>query len=284
MTEELFSLKGKVAVLTGGGGILGGAMAAALAGQGAAIVLLDIRADAAAAAAKRIAGLGGRSLAVGADVLDDNSLEAASAKVIDTFGRLDILINAAGGNAPSATTSLDNVERGDLAPGGEGPRSFFDLDAAALRSVFDLNVLGTFLACRAFGRAMAAGGGGVIINVASMAAFRPLTRVPAYSAAKAGVANFTLWLAKHLAPLGIRVNALAPGFFLTEQNRFLLQDDKSGGLTARGEAIIAHTPLGRFGTGEDLAGTLIWLASAGSGFVTGAVIPVDGGFSAWSGV
>ena len=197
---------------------------------------------------------------------------------------MDILVNAAGGNAPAATTSKETVERADLDGPAAGAATFFDLDAAALRSVFDLNVLGTFLACRAFGRVMGEHGGGVIVNVSSMTASRPLTRVPAYSAAKAGVSNFTRWLATHLAPLHIRVNALAPGFFLTGQNRFLLTDEKTGGLTARGTAIIAHTPMGRFGTGDDLAGALIWLVSDASAFVTGIEIPVDGGFSAYSGV
>jgi NAD(P)-dependent dehydrogenase (short-subunit alcohol dehydrogenase family) len=284
MNDDIFGLKGKTAVVTGGGGDLGGAMARALIEREAAVALLDVREEAAADAARRIAAAGGRAIGVACDVLDEKSLAAAAAKVVAAFGHVDILINAAGGNAPSATTSKETVERADLDGAAIGTTTFFDLDAAALRSVFDLNVLGTFLASRTFGREMAERGGGVIVNVSSMTASKPLTRVPAYSAAKAGVSNFTRWLATHLAPLHIRVNALAPGFFLTEQNRFLLTDEKTGGLTARGTAIISHTPMGRFGTGDDLAGTLIWLVSGASAFVTGVVIPVDGGFSAYSGV
>ncbi len=285
MNDDIFALKGKVAAVTGGGGELGGAMAMALAGRGAAVALLDVREGAAVAAAKKIASAGGKAIGVACDVLDERSLAAAAAKVVAALGCVDILVNAAGGNAPAATTSRETVQRADLDGGGAaGAATFFDLDAAALRSVFDLNVLGTFLACRAFGRVMAEDGGGVIVNISSMTASRPLTRVPAYSAAKAGVSNFTRWLATHLAPLHIRVNALAPGFFLTGQNRFLLTDEKTGGLTPRGTAIIAHTPMGRFGTGDDLAGALLWLVSDASAFVTGVEIPIDGGFSAYSGV
>jgi NAD(P)-dependent dehydrogenase (short-subunit alcohol dehydrogenase family) len=284
MNDDIFGLNGKAAVVTGGGGDLGGAMARALVERGAAVALLDVREGAAADAARRITAAGGQAIGVACDVLDEKNLAAAAAKVVAAFGRVDILINAAGGNAPAATTSEATVERADLGGAAAGAKTFFDLDTAALRSVFDLNVLGTFLACRAFGRVMAERGGGVIINVSSMAASRPLTRVPAYSAAKAGVSNFTRWLATHLAPLHIRVNALAPGFFLTGQNRFLLTDEKTGGLTARGTAIIAHTPMGRFGTGDDLTGALVWLVSDASAFVTGVVIPIDGGFSAYSGV
>lgn len=284
MNGDIFGLKGKVAVVTGGGGALGGAMARALAERGAAVALLDVKQDAAADAARRITAAGGRAVGVPCDVLDEKSLAAAAGRVIGEFGRVDILINGAGGNSPAATTSKEIAEPGDLLETAGGPRTFFDLEVAELRSIFNLNVLGTFLASRTFGREMAERGGGVIVNISSLTASRPLTRVPAYSAAKAGVANFTQWLATHLAPLHIRVNAIAPGFFLTDQNRFLLTDEKTGGLTARGEAIIAHTPMGRFGLGEDLAGALIWLVSDASSFVTGAVIPVDGGFSAYSGV
>lgn len=284
MKDDIFGLKGKAAVVTGGAGDLGGAMARALVERGASVALLDVREEAAADAARRISAAGGRAIGVAGDVLDEKSLAAAAAKVVGEFGRVDILVNGAGGNAPSATTSKETAERADLDGASIGPATFFDLDAAALRSVFDLNVLGTFLASWTFGREMAKRGGGVIVNISSITASKPLTRVPAYSAAKAGVSNFTLWLATHLAPLHIRVNAIAPGFFLTGQNRFLLTDEKTGGLTARGTAIIAHTPMGRFGTGEDLAGALIWLVSDASAFVTGVVIPVDGGFSAYSGV
>lgn len=284
MNKELFDLKGKVAVITGGGGALGGAMAKALAESGAPVALLDVRESAAVNAARRIAAAGHRAIGVPGDVLDERSLADAAARVLGEFGRVDILVNAAGGNSPAATTSKETVESMDLLETAAKPKTFFDLDAAAFRSVFELNVLGTFLASRAFAREMAERGGGVIVNISSMSASRPLTRVPAYSAAKASVSNFTQWLATHLAPVHIRVNAIAPGFFLTDQNRFLLTDEKTGGLTARGAAIIAHTPMGRFGSGDDLAGTLIWLVSDASAFVTGAVLPVDGGFSAYSGV
>jgi len=284
MNKDIFGLAGKVAAVTGGGGALGGAMAEALAERGTAVGLLDVRGSAAADVARRIASAGGRAIGVPCDVLDEKSLAAAAAKVVDEFGRVDILVNAAGWNSPAATTSKETAGNADLRETAGQPATFFDLDAAGLRSVFDLNVLDTFLASRAFGRVMAECGGGVIVNISSMAASRPLTRVPAYSAAKAGVSNFTRWLATHLAPLHIRVNAISPGFFLTDQNRFLLTDEKTGGLTARGTAIIAHTPMGRFGTADDLAGTLIWLVSDASAFVTGIDLPVDGGFSAYSGV
>ncbi len=282
MKDDVFDLKGKVAVLTGGGGDLGEAMARALVERGAAVALIDIRPQAAEEAARRLTDTGGRALGIAADVLDEIGLAEAASKVMAGLGRVDILVNAAGGNAPAATTAREMANEPDLLEGG--PSTFFDLDASALRSVFDLNLLGTFLPCRTFGREMAARGGGAIVNVSSLTAARPLTRIPAYSAAKAGVSNFTRWLATHLAPLHIRVNAIAPGFFLTRQNRFLLTDEKTGLPTPRGAAVIAHTPMGRFGKGEDLAGTLAWLVSDASAFVTGAVIPVDGGFSAYSGV
>ncbi|MGZ5497528.1 MAG: SDR family oxidoreductase [Candidatus Aminicenantales bacterium] len=285
MTEDLFGLKGKTAVITGGGGVLGGAMAIALAERGAGVAILDIRESAAGEAAARVAAAtGGRAIGVACDVLDEKSLAAAAGDVVREFGGVDILINAAGGNAPMATTSKETAEPGDLPGAGGASRTFFDLDVAALRKVIDLNLLGTILPCRVLGREMAGRGGGTIVNISSMTASRPLTKIPAYSVAKAGVSNLTQWLATHFAPLHIRVNAIAPGFFLTEQNRFLLTDEKTGGLTVRGGAVIAHTPLGRFGTPHDLAGVLIWLASDASSFVTGAVIPVDGGFSAFSGV
>ncbi len=284
MTDDLFGLNGKSAVVTGGGGALGGALALALAERGASVALLDVRESAAVEAAARVAAAGGRAVGLVCDVLDERSLATAAARVVGEFGRVDILVNGAGGNALAATTSRETAAPAVLDDKAPGSRTFFDLDVSALRAVFDLNLLGTFLPCRTFGREMAARGGGTIVTISSMAALRPLTKVAAYSAAKAGVANFTQWLATHFAPLHIRVNALAPGFFLTDQNRFLLTDEKTGGLTARGEAVIAHTPMGRFGTGRDLAGTLIWLVSDASSFVTGAIIPVDGGFSAFAGV
>ena len=284
MTDDLFDLNGKTAVITGGGGALGGAMAMALAGRGVAVAILDLRESAAIEAAKRIVAAGGRATGVACDVLDEASLTAAASRVLGEFGRVDILINAAGGNAPEATTSKETAGPQDLLSSAGPSRTFFDLEIAAFRRVLDLNLLGTVLPCRAFGREMAKSGGGTIVNISSMTASRPLTKVVAYSAAKAGVSNLTRWLATHLAPAGIRVNAIAPGFFLTDQNRYLLTDEKTGSLTARGQAVIAHTPMGRFGAPLDLAGILVWLVSDASSFVTGAVIPVDGGFSAYSGV
>jgi NAD(P)-dependent dehydrogenase (short-subunit alcohol dehydrogenase family) len=215
----------------------------------------------------------GRAVRIFANVLDIETLQQASETIKTEFGVVHILINAAGGNHPSATTSAD--------------LSFFDLPIDALRMVGDLNLLGTILPCQVFGRGMAARGEGVILNISSMNALRPLTRIPAYSAAKAAVTNFTQWLAVHMAQNyspRIRVNAIAPGFFLTEQNRFLLTDKDSGRLTPRGQSILTHTPLNRFGTPEDLLGATMWLISPAASFMTGAVIPVDGGFSAFSGV
>ncbi|MGB8212015.1 MAG: SDR family oxidoreductase [Anaerolineales bacterium] len=269
-TLPVFSIQDQVAVVTGGAGVLCSDMCRALAGAGAKVVVLDRRHAPAAALA---AELGEASIGLACDVLDKPSLEAAAQQVLETFGRVDILINGAGGNRPQAST----------APG----QPFFDLPAEAVRSVFDLNLMGTFLPCQVFGQSLARQKSGVILNISSMNAVRPLTRIPAYSAAKAAVSNFTQWLAVHMAqeysPV-IRVNAIAPGFFLTDQNRFLMTDERTGELTARGQAILSHTPMARFGSPADLLGTMLWLVSPASAFVTGAVIPVDGGFSAFSGV
>jgi len=215
----------------------------------------------------------GKYLVVYADVLDRQSMEDSLKEVNDHFGSVDFLINAAGGNHPEATTNKE--------------LPFFDLPSEAVKWVFNLNFLGTFLPCQVFGQSMAANGQGVILNISSMSAFEPLTRVPAYSAAKAAISNFTQWLAVHMAQeysSNIRVNALAPGFFLTKQNRFLLTEADTGELTSRGKTIIEHTPQGRFGDPEDLLGAVLWLLSPASEFVTGVVLPVDGGFSAFSGV
>jgi NAD(P)-dependent dehydrogenase (short-subunit alcohol dehydrogenase family) len=265
-----FNIKDQVAVVTGGAGALGSAMCRALAEAGAKVVVLDVQLALADALA---AELGRGALGIGCDVLEKASLELAAERVLETFGRVDILINAAGGNKPQASTNAG--------------QSFFDLPEDALRWVFDLNLMGTLLSSQVFGGIMAQQKGGVILNISSMNAFRPLTRIPAYSAAKAGVSNFTQWLAVHMAQEyapAIRVNAIAPGFFLTEQNRFLLRDADTGDLTPRGQTIITHTPMGRFGVAEDLLGTLLWLVSPAAAFVTGIVVPVDGGFSAFSGV
>ncbi len=266
-------LTGKVAVVTGGAGILCAAVCQALAGQGASVVIGDLNQEAAQALADKIVSAGGEALGLGCDVLDKRSLSDTADRIRSKYSQVDILINGAGGNKPQATTSVD--------------QPFFDLPADVLRWVFDLNLLGTILPSQVFGRMMAEQKSGSILNISSMNAFRPLTRIPAYSAAKAGVSNFTQWLAVHMAQEyspSIRVNAIAPGFFLTEQNRFLLHDTKSGELTTRGSTILAHTPLGRFGVPEDLLGAVIWLSSTAASFVTGVVLPIDGGFSAFSGV
>ncbi|MFQ6053791.1 MAG: SDR family oxidoreductase [Candidatus Bathyarchaeia archaeon] len=269
----LFDLSGRVAAVTGGTGVLCGVMARALGECGAGVAVLGRNMEKAGRVVAEIRRRGGEAIPVRVDVTSRLSIEAAARRVMDAFGRVDILINGAGGTREDATT-------------GDG-RSFFDLSADALRGVFDLNCLGTVMCCQVFGRYMAAQGSGCIINISSMAALRPLTRNVAYSAAKAAVSNFTQWLAVHISrnySKAIRVNAVAPGFFLTEQNRFLLVDETTGELTDRAKAIIAHTPMGRFGDPEDLIGVVLWLASEGARFVHGAVIPVDGGFSAFSGV
>ena len=263
---------GRVALLTGGGGVLCSTIAEGLARQGMRIALLDLDKRKASDVAARIVAAGGEAMTICSSVLHRGQLEDAAAAVVSRFGSIDILINGAGGNHPGATTSPE--------------ATFFDLPEDALRFVLDLNVLGTVLPCQVFGRVMADFGQGSIVNIASMNALRPLTRIPGYSAAKAAVANFTQWLAvymSHDVSPGIRVNAIAPGFFLTEQNRFLLQD-KTGSWTPRGRRILDHTPMGRFGAPEDLLSTIVWLVSPASSFVHGIVVPIDGGFSAYSGV
>jgi len=270
---NLFNISGKVAVVTGGGGVLCSAISKSLAKCGAKVAVLDIFLEAAQKVADEIKADGGEAIAVKCDVLDKKSIENAASAVLDTYKRVDILINGAGGNKKQATTNADS--------------SFFDLPADAVQWVFNLNFIGTLLPSQVFGKLMAAQKDGNIINISSMNSFRPLTRVPAYSAAKAAISNFTQWLAVHInqeySP-NIRVNALAPGFFLTEQNRFLMTDEHTGDLTPRGKAVIGHTPMNRFGDPTDLAGTVIWLLSPASSFVTGIVVPIDGGFSAFSGV
>ncbi|HEY3298643.1 MAG TPA: SDR family oxidoreductase [Armatimonadota bacterium] len=281
---SMFDLSGKTAVVTGGGGILCKSMAVELGRCGAKVAVLDLRKEAADAAAQEIKSNGGQAIGVECNVLKRDSLESACAEILAAFGTIDILINGAGGNSPKATTSKDRLFPEDLKEAVEGVKTFFDLDPDGVSFVFNLNFLGTLLPTQVFGRVIAENGGGVILNVSSMNAFRPLTKIPAYSGAKAAISNFTQWLATHFAPCNIRVNAIAPGFFLTDQNRFLLTDEQTGDLTERGNTIIAHTPQGRFGTPEDLNGTMVWLLSEASKFVTGVVVPVDGGFSAFSGV
>jgi NAD(P)-dependent dehydrogenase (short-subunit alcohol dehydrogenase family) len=270
---DLFSLVDKVVVVTGGGGVLCGAMSRALGRLGARLAVLDLFPGAAQRVVDEIRAAGGEAIALGCDVLDKASIEAAAGEIMRQYGQVDILINGAGGNKKQATTSPD--------------LPFFDLPADAVQWVFNLNFVGTLLPSQVFGKLMAQQGDGVILNISSMNAFRPLTRIPAYSAAKAAVSNLTQWLAVHMAQEyspRIRVNAVAPGFFLTEQNRFLLTDEATGELTPRGRTIIEHTPMNRFGDPVDLVGTTIWLLSPASAFVSGVVVPVDGGFSAFSGV
>lgn len=278
------TLFGKTAVVTGGGGVLCGAMAGALAAQGAKVAILDLRQEAAETVAAKIRENGGEAIGVACNVLKKDSLAEAGRIVSETFGPCDILINGAGGNHPMGTTSKEFLEGDDLEKEEDGFKTFYDLTASGVEFVFGLNFLGTFLPTQEFSRSMAERGHGVIINISSMNAFTPLTKIPAYSAAKAAVSNFTAWLAVHLSKVGVRVNALAPGFFLTDQNRSLLTNE-DGTMTPRGKTIIEHTPLGRYGTPEDLSGTLLWLVDdKASGFVTGTVIPIDGGFNAFSGV
>jgi NAD(P)-dependent dehydrogenase (short-subunit alcohol dehydrogenase family) len=272
-SSTLFNVQGKVIAATGGGGVLVGAMARGLAQAGAKIAVLDIFEEAAQRVADDIVQAGGEAVGVKMDVLDKSSIQAGLTATLKRFGRVDILINGAGGNKMEATTSPD--------------LSFFDLPEDAFQWVFNLNFIGTLLPSQVFGKYMVEQGKGNILNVSSMSAFSPLTRVGAYSAAKAAVSNFTQWLAVHMAQEyspDIRVNAIAPGFFLTEQNRFLLTNEATGELTARGQTIIDHTPSARFGVPEDLLGSVIWLLSPASAFVTGVVVPIDGGFSAFSGV
>lgn len=270
---QWYDFTAKTIVITGGTGILGGEMACALVGCGANVAVLDRNPNLPEELKKPMDAGPGKYMVVYGNVLVRDQLESAAEDIQASFGNIDVLINAAGGNRPQATTSEDV--------------SFFDLPDEALRFVFDLNIIGTILPSQVFGRMMAEKGEGVILNVSSMSAFTPLTRVPGYSAAKAGVSNFTQWLAVHMAQEyspNIRVNAIAPGFFLTKQNCFLLIDEESGELTNRGHQIIDHTPMARFGVPEDLLGTVLWLLSPASAFVTGVVLPIDGGFAAFSGV
>ncbi|MCE5314290.1 MAG: SDR family oxidoreductase [Armatimonadota bacterium] len=279
-----FELKGKTAVVTGGGGVLCRSMARELAMRGVNIAVLDLSEEAAKSAANDIVQAGGKAIGLPCNVLEKAGLESAKEKVLAEFDGIDILLNGAGGNNPRATTSKETCILEDLTNATEDFKSFFDLDPDAIEFVFSLNFIGTLLPSQVFGRQMIEQGGGVILNISSMNAFKPLTKIPAYSAAKAAISNFTQWLATHFAPSNVRVNAIAPGFFLTNQNRFLMIDEKTGDLTARGRTILAHTPMGRFGDPEDLNGTLVWLVSDASAFVTGIVVPIDGGFSAFSGV
>ena len=277
-------LNGKVAVITGGGGILCSVMAKAMAKAGAKVAILDLRAEAAEQVANEIVADGGQAIGLSANVLELASLQAAEAKITETFGPCDILVNGAGGNNPKGTTSKEYLTKEDLAAKVEGVTTFFDLDPAGVGFVFNLNFLGTLLPTQVFCKNMAENNGGNVINISSMNAFCPLTKIPAYSGAKAAISNFTQWLAVHFSKVNIRVNAIAPGFFLTNQNRTLLTNE-DGSLTPRGNTILTHTPMGKFGKPEDLIGALQFLMNEeASGFVNGIVIPIDGAFNAYSGV
>jgi NAD(P)-dependent dehydrogenase (short-subunit alcohol dehydrogenase family) len=283
-TPITVDLREKTALVTGGGGILCSTMSRALAACGAAVAVADLRQDKAAAVADAIIAEGGTAIGVSCNVLEKASLEAARARVETELGPVDILVNGAGGNHPKGTTSMEFLLPEHLDAVREEIKTFYDLDPEGIQFVFNLNVIGTLLPCQVFTRGMAERGSGVVLNISSMNAFTPLTKIPAYSAAKAAVSNFTQWLAVHMAKVGIRVNAIAPGFFLTDQNRALLTQ-ADGALTPRGRTIIGQTPLGRFGGPDELIGALLWLVSDdAAGFVTGIVVPVDGGFSAFSGV
>jgi NAD(P)-dependent dehydrogenase (short-subunit alcohol dehydrogenase family) len=269
---KFYDFTGRSVVVTGGTGVLGRAIVEALVVCGANVAVIGRSVDKGEALVASLKGPG-RAIAIRCDVLNAPELEAARQTVLENFGGVDCLVNGAGGNRPEATTS-DKL-------------SFFDLPEETLRQVFDLNLLGTVLPSQVFGKQMAQQGAGAILNISSISSLRPLTRVVGYSAAKAAINNFTAWLAVHLARAyspHIRVNAIAPGFFLTEQNRFLLTEENTGQLTARGQSIIDHTPMARFGEPADLIGAVLWLLSPASSFVTGAVIPIDGGFQAFSGV
>ncbi|MBE6364712.1 MAG: SDR family oxidoreductase [Lentisphaerae bacterium] len=277
-------LKDKVAVVTGGGGILCSVMAKALAKAGAKVAILDLRAESAEQVAAEIVADGGEAIGLSANVLELASLQEAEAKVTAAFGHCDILVNGAGGNNPKGTTSKEYLTKEDLLAKAEGITTFFDLDPAGVGFVFNLNFLGTLLPTQVFCKHMAENNGGNVINISSMNAFCPLTKIPAYSGAKAAISNFTQWLAVHFSKVNIRVNAIAPGFFLTNQNRTLLTNP-DGSLTPRGNTILTHTPMGKFGQPEDLVGALLFLLDdEAAGFINGVVLPIDGGFAAFSGV
>jgi len=273
----------KTVVLTGAGGVLCSTLAEALAEKGHKIAVLDLKKEAADKVADTINKNGGNAIGVEANVLEKASLMASKKVINDAFGNVDILINGAGGNHPLGTTSNPFLELDDLNNETEGFKTFFDLDPKGIEFTFNLNFLGTLIPTQVFAEDMVGREGCSVLNISSMNAFTPLTKIPAYSGAKAAVSNFTQWLAVHFSKVGVRVNALAPGFFLTDQNRTLLTNT-DGSLTKRGQQIIDQTPMSRYGVPEDLVGTTLWLCGEGSKFVTGVVVPIDGGFSAYSGV
>ncbi|NBC29609.1 MAG: SDR family oxidoreductase [Spirochaetes bacterium] len=277
---DQFRLEGRVAAITGAGGELCSCMSEALGKLGVKVALLDIDRDKAEAAADAVREAGGRAVALAADVLDEGNLQECRRRIEEEWGPPDILINGAGGNHPSGTTDREFLEKEHL----QDPEltTIFKLQTDGFRKVFDLNFLGTFLPTRVFAEKMAAAGSGVVLNISSMNALTPLTKIPAYAAAKAAVSNFTQWLAVHFAHTGVRVNAIAPGFLMTEQLRFLHIDQETGELTPRAQQVIGHTPMGRYGDPEELLGAVVWLLSEASRFVTGIVVPIDGGFSSYS--
>jgi NAD(P)-dependent dehydrogenase (short-subunit alcohol dehydrogenase family) len=275
-------LRGKICVITGGGGVLGSSMARGLAAAGVIPVILDIDEKAASRAAMEVSAESGvRCHGYKANVLDRESLETVQKQIKAEAGEIEMLINGAGGNSPGATTRLEQLTEDDLDHLEDG---FFGLELEGFQKVFDLNFTGTLLPTLVFTRDMVVRQRGAVLNISSMNSYKPLTKIPAYSAAKSSINNFTQWLAVHFARVGVRVNAIAPGFFLTNQNRFLLTDEKTGRLTPRGEKIIASTPMGIFGEPGDLTGAVLFLMSDLSRFITGICIPVDGGYSAYGGV
>ncbi len=278
--EQLFDVRGKTAVITGGGGALPGTLAEALASLGVRIALLDLNRESAEARAQSIRKAGGEAQAFACSVLSVEDLERTRAEVERLWGAPDYLVNGAGGNSPKASTTQEFLEASDLDRVDQ--LGFFNMSLEDFHAVFGLNFTGTILPTRVFASGMVRRGSGSILNIASMAAVTPLTKIMAYSAAKAAVANFTRWLAVHFSHTGVRVNALAPGFFMTEQLRFLHVDQKTGQYTPRAQKTIAHTPMGRYGEPAELVGTTVWLLSSASRFVTGDVVPIDGGYSSYT--
>ena len=272
-------LKGKVCVLTGGAGVIGASLVRGLASVGVKTAIVDLNEEAATGLAAEVQKESGvTTIGVGASVLDKDSLIAAKKRINEKLGKIDFLINGAGGNSPAATSQLEEMTADSLS---QLDKTFYGLNMEGFQKVYDLNFKGTLLPTMVFTTDMLEAGKGGVLNISSMNAYKPLTKIPAYSAAKASINNFTEWLAVHLAKTGIRVNAIAPGFFLTNQNRFLLTDEKTGEATARGKKIISNTPMGKYGEPDDLNGAMLYLLSDISSFVTGICIPVDGGFNAF---
>ncbi|MDR1672725.1 MAG: SDR family oxidoreductase [Bacteroidales bacterium] len=284
MTKKISfnDLNNKVCVLTGGAGVIGASLVRGLAAAGVKTAIVDLNEDAAKKLAAEVENeFDVVTIGVGASVLDKDSLQAAKKIINEKLGKINFLINGAGGNSPAATTQLEEIQPANL---GELEKTFYGLNMEGFQKVYDLNFKGTLLPTMVFTTDMLEAGKGSVLNISSMNAYKPLTKIPAYSAAKASINNFTEWIAVHLAKTGIRVNAIAPGFFLTNQNRFLLTDEKTGEATPRGRKIISSTPMGKYGEPDDLKGAMLYLLSDISSFVTGICIPVDGGYSAYGGV